>query len=103
MRPKLDILLVRLWTRDSERIRASLRAAGLGSRVTRVDFSASLRAVLMRSRFVAAIYDPAPPRLSLATVGSILREHQQEIPIVVLGREDDVGTQLAIALRGLQN
>lgn len=103
MRLELDILLVRLWTLDSERIRASLRAVGLGARMTRVDFTASLHAALTRSRFSAAIYDPATPRLSLATVGSILREHRQEIPIVVLGREDDVGPQLAIALRGLQN
>jgi hypothetical protein len=103
MRHQLDILLVRLWTLDSERIRASLRAAALGARITRVDFTASLHAALTRTRFSAAIYDPATPRLSLATVGSILREHRQEIPIVILGREDDAGPQLAIALRGLLN
>jgi DNA-binding response OmpR family regulator len=103
MRLKLDIILVRLWTLDSERIRASLRAAGLSARITRVDFSASLHAALTRSRFDAAIYDPSTPRLSLATVGSILREHRQQIPIVILGREDEVGSQLAIALRRLEN
>ncbi|NVB81676.1 MAG: hypothetical protein HOV81_24995 [Kofleriaceae bacterium] len=103
MRLELDILLVRLWTLDSERIRSSLRAAGLGARITRVDFSASVYAALTRTRFHAAIFDPSTPRLSLATLGSILREHRQEIPIVILGREDDVGPQLAIALRGLRN
>jgi hypothetical protein len=103
MRLELDIVLVRLWTLDSERIRASLRAAGLGARITRVDFSASLHAALTRTRFDAAIFDPSTPRLPLATLGSTLREHRQEIPIVILGREDEVGPQLALALRRLKN
>lgn len=103
MRLDLDVLLVRIWTRDSARIRSSLRAAGLGSRITRVDFPAALHAALTRVRFVAVIYDPATPRLTLASVGAILREHRQEVPIVVIGRDDDVGPQLAIALRGLRN
>lgn len=103
MRPRLDILLVRLWTLDSARIRSSLRAAGLGARITRVDFPAALHAVLTRTRFDAAIYDPATPRLSLSNVGTILREYRQDIPIVVLGRDEDAGPQLAIAFRGLRN
>lgn len=103
MRPKLDILLVRLWTLDSARVRSSIRATGLSARITRVDFPAALHAALTRTRFAAAIFDPATPRLSMATLDSILREHGQVIPIVVLDRDADVGPQLSIAMCGLSN
>lgn len=103
MRPKIDVLVVRLWTLDTARIRSSIRAAGLTARITRVDFPAALHAALTRSRFDAAVYDPSTPRMSLALLDAILREHGQPIPVVILDRDDEVGPQLVVALRGLAN
>jgi len=98
----LNILLVRLWTKDAERLRTSIRASGLGVRITRVDFPAAMHAALSWGSFDAVLYDPETPGISHEILVNALRERNLSIPILVTDT-DDVGRLLASQLRSRRN
>jgi hypothetical protein len=100
--PQLNILLVRLWTKDTERLRTSLRAAGLSVRITRVDFPAALHAALSWGAFEAVLYDPSTPAITLEVVVNALRERNLSLPIIATDT-GDVGRLLALQLRLRRN
>lgn len=100
----LDILLVRHWTRDSARLRSSLRAHGLTARITRIDFPAALHAALMRVTFDVVLFDPATTAISHDELAARLREHEQTPPIIVIQSEDDdVGALVSAKLLTRRN
>jgi hypothetical protein len=99
---QLNILLVRLWTEDAERLRASIRASGLSVRLTRVDFPAALYAALNWGSFDVILFDPRTTAVSHDLLTSALREAKLPTPIIVLNGED-VGPQLAAFVRALRN
>jgi hypothetical protein len=98
----LDILLVRQWTRDSVRIRASLRAHGLSARITRVDFPAALHAALLRTTFHFVLFDAQTSAVSHDILAATLREHAQSPPIVIID-DDDVGALVAARVQHGRN
>ena len=97
-----NILLVRLWTRDTERLRTSLRAAGLSVKITRVDFPAALHAAVTWGSFDVILFDPETPSVTHEVLSNTLRERGLSTPIVVL-TDDDVGELVAAQLQARRN
>lgn len=102
MTPQLNILLVRHWTLDSARLRASLRAHGLSARITRIDFLPALYAALLRTTFDLVIYDPATTAISHDVVAISMREYEQTAPVIIM-ETDDVGALAAAKLQQRRN
>ena len=98
----LNILLVRLWTKDTERLRTSVRAAGLSVRLTRVDFPAALYAALSWGTFDAVLYDPETPTISHEMLANALRERNLSLPIITTDA-GDIGRLLAQQARSRRN
>lgn len=103
MTPLLNILLVRPWTTGTERLRTSLRAAGLTCRITRVDFPAALYAALTWGAFDVVIYDPTTPGITSDVLTTALRERCPTTPVLDLARSDDVGAQVAALMAARRN
>jgi DNA-binding NarL/FixJ family response regulator len=99
---QLNILLVRRWTLDTERLRTSLRAAGLSVRITRADFPAALYAALSSESFDVIVFDPETTSITRELLASALRDLKLPLPIIELSG-DDVGTLVAAHLRVLRN
>lgn len=90
------ILLVRPWTKPLASVRDALRDAGMTARISRVDIEPALNAALSRrSVFDVIIYDPTTTGISREMIEARLREHRRLIPIVTIGRLDE----LAAAIR----
>lgn len=102
MSPPLDILLVRPWTVETERVRTSLRAAGLSVRLTRVDFPSALYAALSWGSFDVILFDPRTPSISHELLAVALRDAKLGTPILVLNGED-VGQRVLALVRALRN
>ena len=99
---QVHLLLVRTWTVDSERLRTSIRAAGLSVRFSRVDFPAALHAALSWGSFDAVLYDPETPSISFELVTNALRERNLAIPIITID-SDDMGNAIASQLHSRRN
>jgi len=99
---QLNILLVRPWTHDSERLRTSLRAIGLSVCLTRVDFPASLYAALSWGSFDVILFDPKTPSISHELLANALRDAKLTTPIIVLSG-DDVGKVVAAQVVARRN
>jgi DNA-binding NtrC family response regulator len=78
------ILLIRAWTEPFAPFRAALRAAGLHTRIARVDIEPALNAALGRSSYDVIVLDPTTPGITREIVEARMREHGRFIPIVVL-------------------
>ena len=102
MSAPLNILLVRPWTKETERLRTSARAAGLSVRLTRVDFPAALHAALTWGTFDVVVYDPETPAISQEMVANALRERNLSLPIITTDA-GDVGRLLAQQARARRN
>jgi CheY-like chemotaxis protein len=96
------ILLVRPWTSGAERLRTSLRAAGLSVRISRVDFPAALHAALTWGSFDVILFDPTTPNITHELVSNALRDRNLSTPVVVL-TSDDIGTVVAAHLVARRN
>lgn len=91
-----------MWTADTERLRTSLCAAGLGVRLTRVDFPAALHAALSWGTFDLILLDPETPAITHELLSNALRERGLSTSIVVLNH-DDIGTVVSAQLRARRN
>lgn len=102
MSAPLDILLVRPWTADTERLRTSIRAAGLTARITRVDFAAALFAALTWGTFNVIVYDRTTPGVTPEELAAAVRERSPATPVIELGASD-LGQQLVALLARRRN
>ncbi|HEY5957351.1 MAG TPA: hypothetical protein VIV60_12385 [Polyangiaceae bacterium] len=99
----LNILLVRLWTTDTERLRTSIRAAGLIARITRVDFPAALYAALSWGTFDAVVYDSATPGITRDVLTTALREHNATTTVLEIATDTGIGERLAALMEARRN
>jgi hypothetical protein len=99
---ELNILLVRPWTKDTERLRTSIRAAGLSPQISRVDFPAAMYAALSWGTFDVVVYDPETPAITRDMLVNAIRERNLSLPIITTD-DGDVGRLLAMQLSSLRN
>ena len=103
MTAPLNILLVRLWTLETERLRTSLRAAGLSAHITRVDFPAALYAALSWGTFDVVVYDPHTAGISQELFTTVMRDRCPRTPVVELEPVASIGTRIQAVVQERRN
>jgi hypothetical protein len=97
------ILLVRSWLHRLDPVRAVLRAAGFAPTFIRTDIEPAVHAALTRGGIDLVIFDPALDGLSRETVEAHCKELRPLVPLLLLGKLDDLAERVRCALHKTVN